>query len=156
LAGGGSERSCKITGGGGNGGSVGGGAHVREEKGMDFYIRVCAEAYLLHSEATDALRRGVRQPSACVRGGRTDGAVASARTPRGAWAHQPRRVLEVRAGLTHAVVTRGLLGGALVRQRTAAARRWRVDPRAMSRWRVPALGPWHVPCSFARFSKNCK
>jgi hypothetical protein len=53
----------------------------------------------------------------------------------------------VRAGLMHAVLTRRLLGGAVVRRRTAAAQRRCVDTRARvtSCQRVPALGPWHVP-----------
>jgi hypothetical protein len=82
------------------------------------------------SEVTDALKRGVRRPSACVRGGRTNDAAASARTPREAWARWPRSTLEVRAGLTQVVLTRGLLGGAVVRRRTAAAQRRRVGARA--------------------------
>jgi hypothetical protein len=67
--------------------------HAREEREAAFYSRVRAQASLLRSEATDALRHGVRRPSACMRGGRMDGTAASARTPRGARAHQPRRVL---------------------------------------------------------------
>jgi hypothetical protein len=94
------------------------------------------------SDVTGVLKRGVRRPSACVRGGPTDGAAASARTPRGARARRPRSVLEVRAGLTQAVLTRRLLGGAVVRRRTTATRG---RARVTSRWRVPALGPWHVP-----------
>jgi hypothetical protein len=82
------------------------------------------------SEVTDALKRGVRQPLTCMRGGRTDGAAASARTPRDAWARWPRSALEVRAGLTQIVLTRGLLGGAVVRRRTVAAWRRRVGARA--------------------------
>jgi hypothetical protein len=83
----------------------------------------------------------------CVRGGRTDGTAASVRTPRGARARQPRSVLEVCAGLTQAVLMRGLLGGAVVRRRTMAVRRRRVGvcARVTSRRRVPALGSWQVP-----------
>jgi hypothetical protein len=97
------------------------------------------------SDVSGALNRGVRRPSACVRGGRTNGAAASARTSRGARARRPRSVPEVRAGLMQAVLTRGLLGGAVVRRHTAAVQRRRVGARATSRRRVPARGPWHVP-----------
>jgi hypothetical protein len=97
------------------------------------------------SDVTGALKRGVRRPSACVRSSRTDGAAASVRTPRGAQARQPRSALEVHAGLRQVVLTRRLLGGAMVRRRTAAARRRLVGARVTLRWRVPALGPWHVP-----------
>jgi hypothetical protein len=74
------------------------------------------------SEVTDALKRRIRRPSACVRSGRTNGAAASARTLRGARARWPRSTLEVRAGMTQAVPTRGPLGGVVVRRRRVGAR----------------------------------
>jgi hypothetical protein len=98
------------------------------------------------SDVTGALKRGVRRPSACVRGGRTDGAAASARTPRGAWARRPRSVLELHALLTQAVLMRGLLGRAVVRQRTAAVQRRSVGTRA--RDVAPARSrPWSMACA---------
>jgi hypothetical protein len=146
LAGGRSERSCELTGGGGNGGSAGGGL-TRERSGKRIFISERAQASLLRSEVTDALRRGVRRPSACVRDGRTDDATASTRTPRGAQAHRPRRVLEVRAGLTHTALTPKLRGLAMVRQRMAEAQQQRVDARARatSRRCVPGPEALHVP-----------
>jgi hypothetical protein len=62
LADGGSKLRGKLTGGGGNGGSAGSGAHAREKEGTDFYSRAHAVAPLLHSEATSALRRGYNEP----------------------------------------------------------------------------------------------
>jgi hypothetical protein len=94
------------------------------------------------SEVTGALKCGVRRPSACVCGGRTDGAAASARTACGARARWPRSTLEVRAGLTQAVLTRGPLGGAVVWRRTTATRG---RTRVTSRRRSLTLGLWHVP-----------
>jgi hypothetical protein len=102
------------------------------------------------SDVTGALKRGVRRPSACVRSSRTDGAAASVRTPRGAQARQPRSALEVHAGLRQVVLTRRLLGGAMVRRRTAAARRRLVGARARdvalarSRPRAVACAPIHL------------
>jgi hypothetical protein len=49
------------------------------------------------SDVIGTLKRGVRRSSACVRGGRTDGAAVSAHTPRGARARRPRSVPEVHA-----------------------------------------------------------
>jgi hypothetical protein len=130
LAGGGSERGSELTGGGGNGRSAGGGL-TRGWRGRRlFYSRARRQASLPPSDVTGALRRGVRRPSACVRGGRTNDAVVSARTPRGAQAHRPRQALVVPAGLTHVVLTHGLLGGAVVWWRTAAAQRRCVNAHA--------------------------
>jgi hypothetical protein len=122
-------------------------AHTLAKRKAAFYSRACSQASMPRSEVTGALKHGVRRPSACVRSGRTDGAAASTRTPRDAWARRPRSALEVRAGLTQAVLTRGLLGGAVVRRHMAEAQRRRVGARARvtSRRRVPALGSWHVP-----------
>jgi hypothetical protein len=105
------------------------------------------------SDVTGALKRGVRRPSACMCGGRTDGAAASARTPRGTRACWPRSVLELRAGLTQAVLTSELLDGAVVRRRTAAVRRRRVGARAWRRaGEFPPLVHGMCPCFFTRFS----
>jgi hypothetical protein len=88
-----------------------------------------------------------------VRGVRTDDAAVSVRTPRGARARPPRSVLEVRAGLTQAVLTRGLLGVVVVQRRTMAVRRRRVGERA---WRqagaFPPLVHGMCPCFLTRFS----
>jgi hypothetical protein len=131
--------------------------HALVKRKTTFYSRARTQASLPRSDVTNALRRGVQRPSACVHSGRTDHAAGSARTPRGARAHRLRHAQVVRAGLTHAVLTCGLLGGAVVRRRTAVVQRRRVDARA---WHRAGTFPPSIhgmcPCSFTRFSKNCK
>jgi hypothetical protein len=86
---------------------------------VGFYSRyACAVAYSLHVEATVALRCGTTSLSVRA-GGRFDGAAASARTPRGAQALRLRCGLEVRAVLTHTMLTPKLRVPGVVR-------RWRV------------------------------
>jgi hypothetical protein len=71
LAGGGSKRRCEVT--EAAAAMAGGGrrTHAQEEREAAFYSQARAEASLLHSEATDALRRGYGARRAGAVGGST-------------------------------------------------------------------------------------